>query len=40
MEPEFSRQVSKKFSNIKFHKNTSNWVRVVRRGWTDGRREQ
>jgi len=37
MKLEFSRQIFEKFSNIKFHKNSSGASRVVPCGWTDGR---
>jgi hypothetical protein len=38
MKLEFSRQISEKYSNIKFHENLSSWSRVVPVGRT-GRQE-
>jgi len=37
MKLEFSRQIFKKYSNIKFHENPSSGSRVVARRRTDGR---
>jgi len=39
MKHEFSRQVSKKYSNINFHENPSSGSRVVPSGRTDGHDE-
>jgi hypothetical protein len=39
MKLEFSRQISEKYSNIKFHENPSSGSRVVQCGRTDGRAE-
>jgi len=36
MKLEFSRQISEKYSDIKFHENPSSGSRVVIYGWTDG----
>jgi hypothetical protein len=36
MEVEFSRQISQKYSSIKFHENSSSGSRVVPCGRTDG----
>ena len=33
---EFSRQIFRKYSNIKFYKNSCSWNRAVSRGWKDG----
>ena len=35
MKLQFSQQIFKKYSNIKFHKNPSSGSRFVWRGWTD-----
>jgi len=37
MKLEFSRQIFEKYSNIKFHENSSSGSRVVPRGRTDRR---
>jgi hypothetical protein len=37
---EFSVQILKKYSNIKFHDNTSSGRRVVPSGRTDGRKDR
>jgi hypothetical protein len=39
MKTEFSRQISEKFSNIKFHEDPSSGSRVVPCGRTDGHRD-
>jgi len=38
MKTEVSKQIFKKYSNIKFHENPSTGNRVVPSGWTDGDR--
>jgi len=40
MKIEFSRQVSEKYSNNKFHENLSSGSRIVPGGWTERRTDR